>query len=145
VTAYIALFWTAFGAATILPFYSEILFLALLDQGLDPAGLWLAATTGNTLGAVINWLIGLYLTDYAQHRWFPFKEHQLHHAQRWFQRFGSWTLLFAWLPVGGDALTFVAGAMRVRFLLFVVLVGIGKGARYWVLMWGTSGWWQASG
>ncbi len=50
--------------------------------------------------------------------------------QRWFQRYGVWSLLFAWLPVGGDALTFIAGIMKVRFSLFFVLVGIGKTLRY---------------
>ncbi|TIS69867.1 MAG: DedA family protein, partial [Mesorhizobium sp.] len=42
----------------------------------------------------------------------------------------AWTLLFAWLPVVGDAFTVVAGAARVRLALFVVLVGLGKAARY---------------
>jgi membrane protein YqaA with SNARE-associated domain len=44
-----------------------------------------------------------------------------------------WSLLFAWLPIGGDALTFIAGIMRVRFSLFLLLTAIGKGARYAVL------------
>ncbi len=40
----------------------------------------------------------------------------------------------AWLPVGGDALTFVAGIMRVRFLYFFILTGIGKGIRYAIVI-----------
>jgi membrane protein YqaA with SNARE-associated domain len=36
--------------------------------------------------------------------------------------------------VGGDALTVIAGVMRVRFDLFVLLTAIGKGARYVVLI-----------
>ena len=50
-----------------------------------------------------------------------------------------WSLLFAWLPVGGDALTFIAGVMRVRFVLFLVLVALGKGARYALIIWVTDG------
>jgi membrane protein YqaA with SNARE-associated domain len=42
--------------------------------------------------------------------------------------------LLAWLPIGGDALTFIAGVMRVRFDLFFVLTAIGKGIRYAVLL-----------
>jgi membrane protein YqaA with SNARE-associated domain len=49
------------------------------------------------------------------------------------QKYGAWSLLFAWLPIGGDALTFVAGVMRVRFEIFFALTAIGKGARYAVL------------
>jgi membrane protein YqaA with SNARE-associated domain len=36
----------------------------------------------------------------------------------------------AWLPVVGDPLCLVAGLLRVGWLPFVVLVGIGKLARY---------------
>ena len=53
-SAYIVLFWTALGSATILPFYSEFLLIALFERGLDPFWLWFAATTGNTLGALVN-------------------------------------------------------------------------------------------
>ena len=80
-SAYIVLFWTALGSATILPFYSEFLLIALFERGLDPFWLWFAATTGNTLGALVNWVIGMRLTKYADRRWFPFKEKHLHRAQ----------------------------------------------------------------
>jgi membrane protein YqaA with SNARE-associated domain len=94
---------------------------------------------GNTLGAVVNWLLGRWLLAYADRRWFPFKAQQLKRAQGWFNRYGSWTLLLSWMPVGGDALTFVAGMMRVRFSLFLLLVAIGKGLRYWLLVLLTAG------
>jgi len=131
--AYAILFLSAFGAATILPFYSEITFIGMLEQGYAPFPVWLVATAGNSLGAVFNWILGRFLTHYESRRWFPFKPETLHRSQAWFQRYGVWSLLFAWLPIGGDALTFVAGVMRVRFPLFFVLTAIGKGARYAVL------------
>lgn len=129
-SAYLLLFATAFGAATLLPFYSEVLLVAQLNRGLDPMLLWLFATAGNTLGAVVNWVIGWHLTHYVDRRWFPVRQQALDRAQRWFQRYGTWTLLFSWAPVGGDALTVVAGIMKVRLWLFLLLVTLGKGARY---------------
>jgi membrane protein YqaA with SNARE-associated domain len=63
-------------------------------------------------------------------KWFPFKPEKLIRAQQWFQRFGLYSLLLAWVPVIGDPLTFVAGVMRVRFLPFIILVALGKGLRY---------------
>lgn len=131
---YSSLFFTALLAATILPFYSEVLFVGLLAAGYDPTLVWLSATAGNTLGAAANWVIGRYLLHFQDRRWFPFKADSLARAQGWFQRFGVWSLLFSWLPIGGDALTFIAGIMRVRFDLFAVLTLIGKGARYGVLL-----------
>ena len=125
------LFITAFLAATLLPFYSEILvvtqFVNHPEQGLL---IWLVASTGNTLGSVVNWLLGRYLLHYQDRKWFPFKKDQLTRAQNWFQKYGVWSLLLAWAPVGGDALTFIAGVMKVRFDVFFLLTFIGKGARY---------------
>lgn len=131
--AYAILFLSAFAAATILPFYSEIAFIGLLEQGYTPFWVWLVATSGNSLGAVVNWILGRFLTRFESRRWFPFKPGSLHRSQAWFQRYGVWSLLFAWLPVVGDGLTFIAGIMRVRFELFFLLTTIGKGARYAVL------------
>jgi uncharacterized membrane protein YdjX (TVP38/TMEM64 family) len=37
-------------------------------------------------------------------------------------------------PIGGDALTFIAGVMRVRFDPFFVLTVLGKGARYAIVL-----------
>lgn len=131
---YLGLFFSAFLAATLVPAYSEVLFVALLDAGHDPLALWLWATAGNTLGSAVNWGLGRYLLKFQDRSWFPFRVAGLATAQRWFQKYGVWSLLFAWLPVGGDALTFVAGVMRVRFPLFLVLTAIGKGGRYAILL-----------
>lgn len=132
--AYIGLFLTAFLAATLLPAYSEIMFAGMLAAGYDPLSLWLWASAGNTLGSALNWLIGRYMLHFQDRRWFPFKPDSLGMAQRWFQKYGVWSLLLAWAPIGGDALTFIAGMMRVRFDLFILLTGIGKAARYAILL-----------
>ena len=132
--AYITLFLVSFAAATLLPAYSEIMFAGLLQSGYDPLALWVWATAGNTLGSAVNWVLGRYMLRFKERRWFPFKTENVGRAQRWFQRYGVWALLMAWLPVGGDALTFIAGLMRVRFSLFLLLTAIGKGARYAILL-----------
>lgn len=130
ITGYLALFGSAFLAATILPFYSEVVLFALLREGGDPTLLIIIATLGNTLGAVVNWLLGLYLLHFQDRRWFYFSRKQIDKAQHWYQRYGFWSLLMAWAPVGGDALTLIAGVMKVRLWLFLVLVGSGKALRY---------------
>jgi membrane protein YqaA with SNARE-associated domain len=132
--AYLGLFSAAFVAATLLPFYSEALLLGLQAAGYAPLSLWFWATAGNTLGAAVNWALGRWLLRYQDRRWFPFKADGLGMAQRWYQRWGVWSLLLAWLPIGGDALTFIAGIMRVHFGLFFTLTWIGKGARYAALL-----------
>jgi len=134
-SAYLLLFSSAFLAATILPFYSEAFLFTLLHQGYPALPLVAVATLGNTLGAVVNWGLGRYLLHFRHKRWFYFRDAEIERAQRWFQRYGVWSLLLAWLPIGGDVLTLIGGIMRVRFGLFVLLVGAGKAARYVVVVW----------
>lgn len=133
---YLGLFLSAFIAATLLPFYSEAVIVALSGAGgFDAVMLVVVATFGNTLGAVVNWALGRYLLHWQDRRWFPFRPDRLERAGRWFRRYGEWSLLLAWAPVIGDPLTFVAGVMRVRIVPFLALVAAGKGARYATLVW----------
>ncbi len=110
---YFALFASAFLAATVLPFYSELALVALLIAGEPLLSVVATATFGNTLGSVVNWFLGHYVLKFQHRQWFPFKQNQLARAQRWFDRFGKWCLVFAWMPLVGDALTLIAGIMRV--------------------------------
>lgn len=133
--SYISLFISSFLAASLFPASSEVLLLALLQQGYLPWLLFIVATLGNTLGSCFNWYLGCKLEHYKHQRWFPVSPSALARAQQHFQRFGSWSLLFAWLPIIGDPLTLIAGVLKVRFRLFLVLVCSGKALRYAVLIW----------
>ncbi|WP_250656885.1 YqaA family protein [Alkalimarinus coralli] len=131
---YLSLFISSFIAATLLPFYSEVILSVMLANGAEPLWLWLSATCGNTLGSLLNWALGRYLLHFQHKKWFPFKAGSLEKAQNSFNKYGLWSLLFAWLPIVGDPITFVAGIMKVRMLPFITLVFIGKGIRYGVVI-----------
>ena len=96
--------------------------------------LLLAASLGTILGSSFNWVLGIYSRKFDSKRWFPFNQNQMKRSSKWFFHYGKWSLLFAWLPIIGDPLTFVAGAMRIRFLDFLILVAIGKVGRYLIVM-----------
>jgi len=139
--AYAGLFSASFLAATILPFQSELVLVGLLLSGDYPWPVLLAvATVGNVLGAVVNWVLGRFFIHFRDRRWFPVKPATYAKVERWYARYGVWSLLFAWLPIGGDPLTVVAGAMRTNLALFLVLVTIGKLGRYAVLVAATLNW-----
>jgi membrane protein YqaA with SNARE-associated domain len=128
---YLTLFATAFLAATIIPFSSEIALSALSTaQGFDTWLLVAVATTGNTLGSIVNWWLGRYCLHWRDRRWFPMKPAKLARATKQFNRYGIWSLLLTWIPIVGDPLAFVAGLLGVRFTIFVMLVAVGKAARY---------------
>jgi len=130
VTELAVLFASAFLAATFLPFYSEVVFLALLADGSGPLLLVVVATVGNTLGGLVNWVLGRALLTFRGRRWWPVSDRQLSRATAWFGRYGYWSLLFAWLPLGGDALPLVAGTLRAPLWKVAPLLAIGKGLRY---------------
>ena len=124
------LFTSAFAASTILPMSSEVVLGTLARSGSSEVWLLLAvATAGNTLGAVVNWGIGRYASTWRT-RLHSLEEAKFERACRWFNRWGIWCLLLSWLPVVGDPLTLVAGALRTAFVPFVLLVALGKAARY---------------
>ncbi|MGM0660805.1 MAG: YqaA family protein [Pseudomonadota bacterium] len=132
------LFAVAFGAATLLPFQSEVLFVGLQLAGSIPLGAIIAvASIGNTLGAVVNYVMGRGIERFRTRRWFPVNAAQLARAQRWYARWGVWTLLLSWAPLG-DAFTVVAGIMRTPVWVFLVLVTLAKTGRYAVLGWITA-------
>lgn len=134
------LFALSLASATLLPGGSEAGLVALLLAGPHPPwALVLMATMGNVIGSVINWALGWGLRQCVGRRWFPVSAAQLSRAEVMFTRHGAWTLLFAWVPVIGDALTVAAGTLGLRLPLFVALVTLGKAARYGVLAWVTVG------
>lgn len=127
------MFVSAFLAATILPVSSEIVLAAMLTQEFSPSILVLVATTGNVLGAVVNYGLGLWASLHVLRRLLGMSEQAYEKAEQRFRKYGMASLLLAWMPVIGDPLTVLAGALRVNFLWFLLLVTIGKGLRYIVL------------
>ena len=127
------MFASAFLAATVVPFASEITLAAAIAAGGAVPWLVVVATVGNTLGATVNWALGRYIERFRDRPWFPADARRIERAQAWFRRYGVWTLLLAWVPAVGEPMTVIAGAMRVRIVPFVILVAIGKGLRYVVI------------
>jgi membrane protein YqaA with SNARE-associated domain len=129
------LFAASLLAATIVPAQSEAVLAGLALAGNHSLVVLVAvATLGNVLGACINWLLGRYLEHFKNKRWFPVKEAALDKAARTYQRYGVWSLLLSWVPIIGDPLTVIAGLLRTPFPIFVLLVTIGKLARYVVVV-----------
>lgn len=135
---YLAVALSAFVAATLFPLGSEFAVGAAIMAGADPWLTLLVASSANTLGSVVNWLLGRTIERFKERAWFPLRAQQLEAAQQRFARYGVWSLLLAWVPIIGDALTFVAGILRVRFIVFVLLVGLGKTARYGAIIFMTN-------
>ena len=133
---YGGLFLSAFLSATLLPGSSEALLTGLVVSGQgEPWLLLAAAVMGNVLGSLVNWICGRFLAAFRDRKWFPVSPRRYAQAAGWFERYGVWSLLFAWAPVVGDPLTLIAGAFRVGLQPFLLLVTVGKLVRYLFILW----------
>ncbi|MBD8804202.1 MULTISPECIES: YqaA family protein [Pseudomonas syringae group] len=133
-SSYFGLFLAALGAATLLPMQSETVLAGMLLSQAYPAVVLLSvATAGNVLGSILNWLLGRSIIRLRHKRWFPASEAQLEKAQRFYLKYGYWSLLLSWVPLIGDPLTLIAGVLREPLWRFVLIVTVAKGARYLVV------------
>ncbi|MEZ5755721.1 MAG: YqaA family protein [Paracoccaceae bacterium] len=132
-SALLGLFLAAFVAATLVPFQSEILFAGMLVAQPERFGVILiVASVGNVLGSCLNYGLGRGLMRMPLPERIRVPEETLARAEAWFRRWGVWSLLLSWLPLG-DVLTLVAGTLRTPLWLFVLLVTVAKTGRYLVL------------
>lgn len=126
----LSLFLLSFCASTLLPLGSEWLLVALLLDGFDPRTAVTVATLGNSLGAATSYLVGRLGSDWVMLKLLRIDQAQQLRAENAFTRYGSWALLFSWLPIVGDPLCLVSGSLKTPPLRFALLVTIGKGIRY---------------
>jgi membrane protein YqaA with SNARE-associated domain len=128
------LFLAAFLAATVLPFSSEGL-LALMAAGAwSSVALLATATAGNTLGGMTNYGLGRWVGPERIARWSrvdPAKGARWRHRV---ERHGAWCALLCWLPVIGDPLALALGLFGAKPLPVLVLMTVGKAARYAVVL-----------
>ncbi len=113
----------AFLSATLLPGGSELALIALLHHRpelLLPA--IAVATLGNTLGGMTSYGIGRLLPRQGDPP-----------AIATMKRYGYPALLLSWLPLVGDAFCVAAGWLRMNFWWVIVLMAVGKLARYVVV------------
>ena len=126
-----SLFFSAFLAATIFPFSSEIVFVLALEGGMPLFNALIAASSGNILAIICNYFLGFWLYEKTHTRLERSKtgKKALHYGES----YGYFILPFSWLPVIGDPLTLVAGVMRLHFVVFVIIAGSLRVGRYYFL------------
>lgn len=126
---YLILFFSAFVSATLFPLGSEALLIYDIKEGYNIYLLVLVATLGNTLGSVVNYYLGLKGEEYLVEKKL-LNEKYITKSKGYFDRFGSVCILFAWVPIIGDPITFMAGVLKYDFKKFLILVTISKFSRY---------------
>jgi len=127
------LFVSAFVSATLFPGGSEILlaYMSTTQQYSLPT-LIIVASLGNTLGGMTSYALGRIII------WrFPAKKMAANkqRAIQRLQKLGYPALLLSWVPIIGDPLCVAAGYLKTNIYLTVLLIAIGKTARYAIIAW----------
>lgn len=123
---WLALWFSAFSSATILPGTSDVVLIAFINANRH---WWLGAlalaTVGNGMGSMVSYGMG---------RLVPGRHRPNERIRNWISKYGIWALLMSWLPFVGDGLAIAAGWLRLNFWLSSLMLVLGKLARYAVLV-----------
>lgn len=126
---YLILFFSAFISATLFPLGSEALFIYDINEGYNIYLLLFFATIGNSLGSIFNYFLGLKGEKYLIRKKL-LSEKMILKSKNYFDKYGFYCLLFSWLPIIGDPLTFVAGILKYDLKKFVIIITLAKFLRY---------------
>lgn len=118
------LFLNCFFASTILPFPSEAsVMYFFVSTNHSPVFILTIATIGNCLGGATNYFLGRWSSDWV-------KKKITLRSEKLVNKYGVWTALISWLPLVGDPILIVLGIYKTRALKTLLLMTLGKAARY---------------
>ena len=120
-------------AASIFPFSSDALYIAILAATRNPVGCLVAGTTGNWAGSLLTYGLGWLGKWEWIEKWLKVSREKLEKHQKSVQRYGAWLALLSGIPIIGDILVLALGFYRTAPGWTFVLLLVGKLARF--LIW----------
>ncbi len=127
---YRGLFAGTFLSATVVPFSSDFLIVAILMAGGNPWLSFLYATAGNWLGGLTSYGIGWMGKWQWIEKWLHVKEEKLKKQQAKIDHYGAWLALLTWTPFIGDVFAIALGFYKVNFTKSAVYMLIGRALRF---------------
>lgn len=136
VSVLLGLFWSAFLAATVLPFSSEAALSAALLTGVSPVWCLGIATLGNSLGSATTFFLGRLGRLEWLEKYCRISSADIETARKRIGRFGLPAAFFCFLPLVGDVFAVALGFMRYPAGRFLTAMTFGKFLRYlvWILL-----------
>ena len=131
---YLGLFVSAVLAGSVIPFSSELVMIALVKVGLNPAMCVLSATLGNTIGGMTCYYMGHLGNVVWIEKYFKVKKEKIDKMQQFLQGKGALMGFFAFLPFVGSAVAIALGFMRSNVWLTTLSMLTGKLVRYAVML-----------
>lgn len=131
----IGLFIGTFLAATIIPFSSDALYLAVLAATKEPVACLLVGTLGNWLGSAVTYWMGWIGKWEWLEKWFKVKPETLGRQKKMVDRFGVWLAFICWVPFAGDVIAVALGFYHTPPVRTMLLLLAGKFLRFLCWNW----------
>lgn len=132
----LGLFIGTFLAATVLPFSSDALYIAVLAAVKRPVSCLVVATLGNWLGGITTYLLGRLARWEWVEKVFRVSKESLEKQKRYIDKYGVWMALLSWVPFVGDVIAIALGFYKSPAVWTILLLLVGKFARFviWTLI-----------
>lgn len=126
------LFIGTFLAATVVPFSSDILYIAVLQMTSNPWACLAVGSLGNWLGSLTTFGIGWLGRWEWIEKWFKVDRTKLEKQKNYIDRYGVWIALLSWVPFIGDVFAIALGFYKTNPWLTAILLLVGKALRFLV-------------
>lgn len=132
----LGLFIGCFLAATVVPFSSDALYIAILYATAKPVECLVIGTLGNWLGGVTTYWLGRLAKWEWLEKTFKVKKETLDKQKRLIDKYGVWLALMSWIPIFGDVVSLALGFYKSPAVWTLFLLLVGKFGRFaiWTLM-----------
>lgn len=132
----IGLFLGTFLAATVVPFSSDALYIAVMIATRQPLVCLLVGSLGNWLGSVTTYFLGRLCKWEWLEKTFKVKRETLEKQKVKIDKYGVWLALISWVPIIGDAISIGLGFYKTPAFWTLLVLFIGKILRFgvWTLI-----------
>lgn len=135
IEAFLFLFSDSFFSALILPPRQEMVVkLMTIFPNYNIYLVFFLALAGSVLGSLVNWWVGKYFLFLRKTEFLQNKSQEILKAEKQWNNYIVWLLLFPWLEVMANPLSVLSGFLRVSFGKFLLLILIGKCFYYYLLV-----------
>jgi membrane protein YqaA with SNARE-associated domain len=126
----LGLFIGSLLAASLVPFSSDVLYVAVLAATGQAAGCFISATLGSWAGSILTYYIGWLGKSEWIEKWFKVTPEKLEKQREKVSKYGVWLALLSSVPIIGDILVLALGFYRTPKGLTFIMLLIGKALRF---------------